>query len=81
MRFFSGFFNELTQFYHLAHCYHHEPAAMLAQMLTLMLGFVLLSADALLHCQPFRWGQVTWPTTWIWPWKSHGAGNCGSIPA
>ena len=29
-------FNELTQFYHLEHCYHHEPAAMLAQMLILM---------------------------------------------
>jgi hypothetical protein len=23
-------FNELTQFYHLEHCYHHEPIAMLA---------------------------------------------------
>ena len=52
-------FNELTQFYHLEHCYHHEPNAMLAQMLILMLGFVLFSAYALLHSQPFRWGQVT----------------------
>src|SRR5438874_6816674 len=52
-------FNELTQFYHLEHCYHHEPAAMLAQMLILILGFVLFSAYALLHSQPFRLGQVT----------------------
>lgn len=52
-------FNELTQFYHLEHCYHHEPVAMLAQMLILMLGFVLFSAYALLHSQPFRLGQVT----------------------
>jgi hypothetical protein len=52
-------FNELTQFYHLEHCYHHEPTAMLAQMLILMLGFVLFSAYARLHSQPFRWGQVT----------------------
>jgi hypothetical protein len=52
-------FNELTQFYHLEHCYHHEPTAMLAQMLILMLGFVLFSAYALLHSQPFRLGQVT----------------------
>jgi len=52
-------FNELTQSYHLEHCYHHEPTAMLAQMLILMLGFVLFSAYALLHSQPFRWGQVT----------------------
>jgi hypothetical protein len=52
-------FNELTQFYHMEHCYHHEPAAMLAQMLILMLGFVLFSAYAALHSLPFRWGQVT----------------------
>jgi hypothetical protein len=52
-------FNELTQFYHLEHCYHHEPAAMLAQMLILMLGFLLFNAYAALHSQPFRLGQVT----------------------
>jgi len=52
-------FNELTQFYHLEHCYHHEPVAMLAQMLILILGFVLFNAYALLHSQPFRLGQVT----------------------
>jgi hypothetical protein len=52
-------FNELTQFYHLEHCYHHEPVAMLSQMLILILGFVLFSAYALLHRQPFRLGQVT----------------------
>ena len=52
-------FNELTQFYHLEHCYHREPVAMLAQMLILVLGFVLFSAYALLHSQPFRLGQVT----------------------
>lgn len=52
-------FNELTQFYHLEHCYHHEPVAMLAQMLILILGFVLFSAYALLHSQQVRWGQVS----------------------
>jgi hypothetical protein len=52
-------FNELTQFYHLEHCYHHEPAAMLAQMLILILGFVLFSAYALLHSQQLRAGHVT----------------------
>jgi hypothetical protein len=31
---------------------------MLAQMLILILGFVLFSAYALLHSQPFRLGQV-----------------------
>jgi hypothetical protein len=52
-------FNELTQFYHLEHCYHHEPVAMLAQMLILMLGFVLFSAYAVLHSQQVRWGRVS----------------------
>jgi hypothetical protein len=52
-------FNELTQFYHLEHCYHHEPVAMLAQMLILMLGFVLFSAYAGLHSQQVRLGQVS----------------------
>ncbi len=52
-------FNELTQFYHLEHCYHHEPVAMLAQMLILMLGFVLFSAYAMLHSQQIRLGQVS----------------------
>ena len=52
-------FNELTQYYHLEHCYHHEPAAMLAQMLILMLGFVLFSAYAVLHSQQVRLGRVS----------------------
>jgi hypothetical protein len=52
-------FNELTQFYHLEHCYHHEPAAMLAQMLILILGFVLFSAYSMLHSQQVRLGQVS----------------------
>ena len=52
-------FNELTQFYHLEHCYHHEPVAMVAQMLILMLGFVLFSAYAMLHSQQVRLGQVS----------------------
>ena len=49
-------FNELTQFYHLEHCYHHEPAAMLAQMLILILGFILFSAYAVLHNWPTQKG-------------------------
>jgi hypothetical protein len=52
-------FNELTQFYHLEHCYHHEPVAMVAQMLILMLGFVLFNAYAMLHSQQVRLGQVS----------------------
>jgi hypothetical protein len=52
-------FNELTQYYHLEHCYHHEPVAMLAQMLILMLGFLLFSAFAVLHSQPLRLGDMS----------------------
>jgi hypothetical protein len=52
-------FNELTQGYHLEHCYHHQPQAMLAQMLILMLGFLLFTAFAQLHCPGVRWGQIT----------------------
>ena len=52
-------FNELTRYYHLEHCYHHEPVAMLAQMLILMLGFLLFNAYAVLHSQQFRLGQMT----------------------
>ena len=52
-------FNELTQHYHLEHCYHHEPLAMLAQMLILMLGFVLFSAYTVLHSQRVRLGHMT----------------------
>jgi hypothetical protein len=52
-------FNELTRHYHLEHCYHHEPVAMLAQMLTLMPGFLLFNAYAVLHSQQIRLGQMT----------------------
>jgi Transposase DDE domain len=52
-------FNELTQRYHLEHCYHHEPCAMLAQMLILMLGFLLFTAYAVLHSQRMRAGMMT----------------------
>ena len=52
-------FNELTQYYHLEHCYHHEPCAMLAQMLILMLGFLLFNAYAVLHSQRMRLGDTT----------------------
>lgn len=52
-------FNELTQFYHLEHCYHHEPVSMLAQMLILLLGFTLFSAFAQLHNKLVRLGGLS----------------------
>lgn len=52
-------FNELMQSYQLERGYHHEPGALLAQMLILMLGLLLLTAYATLHTQQLRLGQVT----------------------
>jgi hypothetical protein len=52
-------FNELTQAYHLEHCYYHEPNSILVQMLILILGFTLVTAFAQLHCQLLRLGQVS----------------------
>jgi hypothetical protein len=43
----------------MEHYSHSEPVAMLAQMLILMLGFVLFSAYAGLHSQWVRLGQIT----------------------
>lgn len=52
-------FNELTQGYHLDHCYHHEPVSMLVQMLILMPGFTLFTVFAELHCKVVRLGATT----------------------
>jgi hypothetical protein len=51
-------FNELTQAYHLEHCYHHDPTSMLVQMLILLFGFTLFTAFAL-HSQLVRLGELT----------------------
>lgn len=52
-------FNELTQAYHLEHCYHHEPISMLAQMLILLLGFTLFTAFAQLQSKLVVLGKLT----------------------
>jgi hypothetical protein len=51
-------FNELTQGYHLTHCYHHDPTSMLVQMLVLIFAFTLFTAFAL-HSQLVRLGELT----------------------
>jgi hypothetical protein len=51
-------FNELTQRYHLTHCYHHDPTSMLVQMLILVFAFTLFTAFAQ-HSQSVRSGQLT----------------------
>ena len=52
-------FRELTQYYHLEHCYHHEPLAMLAQMLILLIAFTLFQVFATLHSQLMRLEKTT----------------------
>lgn len=49
-------FNELTQHYHLEHCPHHEPVAIVAWLLILVLGFVLFEWYARLHSKLGRLG-------------------------
>lgn len=52
-------FNELTQYYHLEHCPHHEPVAILAWLLILVLGFVLFEWFVRVHGKLWRQGGVT----------------------
>jgi hypothetical protein len=42
-------FNVLTQHYHLTHCHHHHPVAILAWLLILVLGFVVFGVFAQIH--------------------------------
>jgi len=51
-------FNELTQHYHLEHCYHHDPISMLVQMMILLFGFTLFTAFAI-HSQLVRVGELS----------------------
>lgn len=52
-------FNELTQHYHLTHCPRHEPVAILAWLLVLVLGFNLFELFVRLHGKLWRQGRVT----------------------
>ncbi len=52
-------FNELTQHYHLTHCPHHEPVAILAWLLLLVLAFNLFEVFVRLHGKLWRQADVT----------------------
>jgi hypothetical protein len=52
-------FNELTKFYHLEHCPHHHPVAIIAWLLILMLGFNLFEVFVRLHGKLWQQGKVT----------------------
>ena len=52
-------FNELTQHYHLEHCPHHHPVAIVAWLLILVLAFNLFEWFARLHGKLLRAGAIT----------------------
>ena len=51
-------FNELTAHYHLEHCPHHEPVAIVAWLLILVLALVLFEWFARLHSKLGRLGST-----------------------
>jgi hypothetical protein len=52
-------FGELTQHWHLTHCSHHQPVAVLALLWIKIISFTLFHAFAILHGKLFRLGKVT----------------------
>jgi hypothetical protein len=52
-------FNELTQYYHLEHCPHHHPVAIIARLLILVLGFNLFEVFVRLHGKLWQHGKVS----------------------
>lgn len=52
-------FNELTQHYHLTHCPHHEPLAIVAWLLFLVLGFTIFEVFVRLNGKLWRQGRTT----------------------
>jgi len=52
-------FGELTQRWHLTHCAHHHPVAVLALLWIKIIAFTLFHAFAILHGKLFRLGKVT----------------------
>ena len=52
-------FGELTQHWHLTHCAHHHPVAVLALLWIKIIAFTLFHAFAILHGKLFRLGKTT----------------------
>ena len=52
-------FGELTQHWHLTHCAHHHPVAVVALLWIKIIAFTLVHAFAILHGKLFRLGKVT----------------------
>jgi hypothetical protein len=54
-------FGELTQHWHLTHCAHHKPMAVLALLWIKIIASTLFQAFAIVHGKLFRLGKVTLP--------------------
>jgi len=52
-------FGQLTQHWHLTHCAHHHPVAVVALLWIKIIAFTLFHAFAILHGKLFRLGKVT----------------------
>ncbi len=52
-------FGELTQHWHLTHCAHHKPVAVLALLWIKIIAFTLFHAFAIVHGKLFRLGKAT----------------------
>jgi hypothetical protein len=52
-------FGELTQHWHLTHCAHHHPVAVVALLWIKIIAFTLFHAFAILHGKLFRLGNAT----------------------
>lgn len=52
-------FGELTQHWHLTHCAHHQPVAVVCLLWIKIIAFMLFHAFAILHGKLFRLGKVT----------------------
>jgi hypothetical protein len=52
-------FNELTQHWHLTHCAHHHPVAVVTLLWIKIIAFTLFHAFAILHGKLFRLGKAT----------------------
>jgi hypothetical protein len=52
-------FGQLTQHWHLTHCSHHHPVAVVVLLWIKILAFTLFHAFAILHGKLYRMGKVT----------------------
>ena len=57
-------FNQLTQHYHLSHCPHHEPVAIVAWLLFLVLGLTIFEVFVRLNGKLWRQGRTTLKELW-----------------